>query len=782
MAHKGKSSAGELLGATVIGTLALIASIPVEAWVVIGMTVVAYITYRYNKKSPDSEQVAQALPFHAPYQVPETQKFIDEDDPVSVYRPQSSETEEYRIPQAPTGLGNAMWVGPGQPINVAGFSLPDGMIYVGSQLKTPDGKNDPCLIDPTQNVSKHGDYTEQAMSYWPSYSGISSEARCAYLKWLAGGRQDPSADIGYVFLFFYGLERRAVLDAASDPTVQGDWPPIAAELRRLLSIYGEKSSSFRRYASELLNWVSLADHPAKLYQQEEVPSFPRSYELPLYIRLALGQTAVDEVPVPAHLALAWAKLEPGITLRTPATRCAEQFDILFTQKYTQFFGAGIALPRNRTKLKLVYRPASSGFRGYSEPTLTFGNVPDVTVLTVPLKKIQELVETATKELEPYSRYVGKNASNKDALEGLLVLPATLWPWKVQQALAQIKARMVDGIVTMPFQELLNSLGAQASFTKDKTLALARALESMNIGIEPDVLGGAKIPKSDERIVLFAVLPEETASRATPAYQAAMLTLQLASTVASVDSEFHVKEINHLREQVQTWTHLTPNHLCRLLAHLQLLMISPVSLASLKKKLEPLEVSTKETIATFMATVAQADGIVSPDEVKILEKAYKALGVEPKKVFSDVHAAAADAKLHETDRTNTGGFRLDPARIAALQQDTEKVSALLSNIFKEEESSTMHGVEPEPVTQTEDETFSNAIMGLDEPLTALARMLLSRPQWSRQELLDVAADLDLMLDGALERINEVSYDTYDMPFTEGENPVEVNTDILEKLEA
>ena len=50
------------------------------------------------------------------------------------------------------------------------------------------------------------------------------------------------------------------------------------------------------------------------------------------------------------------------------------------------------------------------------------------------------------------------------------------------------------------------------------------------------------------------------------------------------------------------------------------------------------------------------------------------------------------------------------------------------------------------------------------------------------MLDVSADLDLMLDGALERINEASFDAHDMPFTEGEDPVEVNADVLEKLEA
>lgn len=787
MARKGKGGSGGLLGAAAIGVLALMMSVPVEVWVVLGIGVVAYFAYRHYNPQAEREPAPKITQPHPTVRAgasgARAQRFVDDDEPVSAYRPDPADvSRDYRVPAAPKGFGSATWIRPGSPINVAGFSIPGGMIYVGTRLATPYGDDDPCLIDPSLSASKSGDYAERQTGYWPSYSTIPSSARGAYLKWLAGGRQDPSADIGYVFLFFYGLERRAVVDAASDPAAQSDWPTIADELRRLLGIYGEKSGSFRRYAGALLDWVSLAEHPARLYEKP-IPSFPRAYELPLYIRLALGQAAVDGVAVPARLALAWAKLEPGISLRTPAIRCAEQFDALFAQKYEEAFGSGMTLPRNRTKLKLMYRPASSGFNGYRELTLTFGEVPDITVLTGPKKKLQDLVETVTKELEPYSRFLGKNGSSKDALEGLLQLPVTLWPEQAQKALQQLKTRMGDGMVSMTFQELLTSLGAQTTLTKDKTMALARALESLNMGMEPDVLGGAKTPKAEERVVLFAVPPGEVTSRATPAYQAAMLTLQLASAVASADGEFNVKEMSHLREQTQAWTHLTPKHLRRLLAHLRLLMVAPVTLTSLKKKLEPLEPSAKETIAAFMATVAQSDGTVSPDEVKMLEKVYKALGVEPKKVFSDVHAAAAGAPQSESPKAEAaGGFKLDPARIAALQQDSAKVSALLANIFKEEDAPAAALLEPEAATEPEVEEASSAILGLDEPHTTLARMLLSRPQWSRAELLDVSADLDLMLDGALERINEAAFDSLDMPFTEGEDPVEVNADVLEKLEA
>ena len=794
MATKNKSGFGGVLAAVVIGALALMASIPKEVWIGAGvLLVVGAVIYLYNqsRQAPaptpaDDEPMrreAQPMERTAPRtpgrtSTPAPRRYVEDDAPVSVASASRSATG-FRVPAAPKEFGAAAWVPAGQAVEVAGVTIQGGLVYVGTALETSSGANDPCLIDPSKAVASRGDYTQREMSYWPNYSEIPPSARRAYLNWLVGGRKDPEADIGYVFLFFYGLERRAILDAAQDDAVTADLPVIANELRRLIDIYGAKSGSFRGYAGSLLDWLCLAAHPQKAYL-EPIPSFQKGYELPLYVRVALGQAAVDGAPVPAELALAWAKLDPAAYLRTPATRCSAEFDRLFVRKYKEAFGAGMVLPKNRTKLKLVHRPASAGFGGCNELRLNFGDTPDVTVLTAPIKNLQQVVEATTKELEPYSRFVGKNPEAKHALEGLLQLPATLWPEGAQKTLVALKARMGEGMVSMSFQELLASLDAKTALTKDKTLALARALESMSVGIEPDVLGGAKLPKPDEKVVLFAVPPGEALSRSTPTYQIAALTLQLACAVAAVDGDFSAEEMGHLRAQVQSWTHLTPNHSRRLLAHLRLLMVSPVSLSALKKKLEPLDAAAKETIAAFTAAVAQADGTVSPAEVQLLQKVYKALGVEPKKVFSDVHAAASGttSAAATSVKGEAAGFKLDPARIAMLQKDTEAVSAILSSIFMEEEP-------PSPATVESDSEVESAapgVLGLDEAHSALARLLLSRPQWTKEELGDAAVDLDLMADGAIETLNDAAYDKHGIPFAEGEDPVTVNPDLLEKLEA
>lgn len=688
-------------------------------------------------------------------------------------------TPVHVIPKAPDGFGDGRWVPLGESIEVAGVKLPGGMLYVGGRLKALNGGTEPCLISGQHTVARVGNYRARQMGYWPSYTEASPEERRAYLNWLSEGRSNPDCDIGYVFLFFYGLERRVIVDSRDDPTVRNDWPAIIVELRRLLAIYGEKSGSFNRYAGELLSWIELDGKSSQLYKQP-VPDFPRTYELPPYLRLALGQAAVDRAPLPAHLALAWVRSSPECYLRTAATRCPNEFERLFAQRYYEVLGPGLVLPKNRTKLKFVYQPASAGLRG-ANVTMAFGDVPDVTALTAPIKKLMEISNQCTDELGSYSRLVGKDPGAAGALEGLLLLPVTLWPAVTHAKLQVLTTQMREGRLSLPLKDLLAVLGgANQAINRDRARGLARALEGAEIGMEPHVLGGAKTPGEQDTIVLFAqpLMDSDVSSRAE--YQTAALTLQLASAVAQADGDFHDREVAHLRAEIEGWAHLTLAERRRLHAHLQWLTASPMNLAALKKKLEPLPAAARETLAAFMATLAQADGFVSPDEVKLLEKVYKALGVEPKRVFSDIHAAGSGGAPVSTVQAGKQGFRLDAERIAALQEDTVRVSALLSKIFAEEADSTPAPEAPAPEPELEDE--ANAPLGLDEDHSALLRLLLSRPEWTRAELEDAAADLDLMLDGAMEQINEAAFDAFDEPLFEGEDPISVNTKLLEKIEA
>ena len=105
------------------------------------------------------------------------------------------------------------WVGAAKTATVQGRAL-GSLLYVGTGLMLVDGPEvEAALIDPKLEASTGSlDLSVRRLGYWPSYPTASPEARGAYLSWLSSGRSVPEADLGLVFLYFYGLERRSLIN------------------------------------------------------------------------------------------------------------------------------------------------------------------------------------------------------------------------------------------------------------------------------------------------------------------------------------------------------------------------------------------------------------------------------------------------------------------------------------------------------------------------------------------------------------------------------------------
>jgi len=187
------------------------------------------------------------------------------------------------------------WLSAGETIEVAGENITIGLIYVGEDKNRRNGPSEPSLINPKLKVARGiVDISERLTPYWPSYDSISPEARRAYLQWLSSGRKAPHANIGYVFLFFYGLERRVFVDAKTDQAAAADIPIIIAEVERLLSIYG-KNNSFNNYASRFVDFLRQGQILARRYQKAPPAPLPYGYEMPVELRIGLGQLAADSI-------------------------------------------------------------------------------------------------------------------------------------------------------------------------------------------------------------------------------------------------------------------------------------------------------------------------------------------------------------------------------------------------------------------------------------------------------------------------------------------------------
>ncbi len=167
--------------------------------------------------------------------------------------------------------------------------------------------------------------------------------RAVYLAWLTGGRRRAGIQIGYVFVFFYGLERRVLLDIQHDTSLESELPAIRTEVSALLDRYGEPSNSFTEYANTLLGIIDVliargSDAPLPPPQLR-----PDRFAIPESLRLELGRRALNGTPISADLALAWAWYLPDVTPRTPAVRCPEEFARLFAVRFGQAFPNGLVL-------------------------------------------------------------------------------------------------------------------------------------------------------------------------------------------------------------------------------------------------------------------------------------------------------------------------------------------------------------------------------------------------------------------------------------------------------
>ena len=673
------------------------------------------------------------------------------------------------------------------------------MVYVGSGL--PSVKEwatgvEPALIDPTLRVDARGaDFEGRQMSYWPSYSAIPPTCRSAYLRWLACGRSAPEAGIGYVFLFFYGLERRVLYDNTRTEVASVEIDAIRAEVERLLGIYGS-NDSFRRYASTF-HGVGLMLRRSIDVETLQPPTQRDGWELPIATRLALGIFAAEEKPLAAEWALSWVLTAPEVALRTPAQRCPEEFRQLFALRYQEAFGEGIRLRPNKTRLKVDYHPASASFGG--AVTLT-ADLPDVTRTTATLDRLRTLAEQCAQDLDPYSRWVGRTGETSSP-PAVALLPAALSRGRGDAAtiaLSEWLESQLTGqhIALIDSSELLTRWPSKEDGrpSRRELETLSEFLASRGLGIEPDITFGGVALNRSRRAVLFR-LQSDKRDKPSPSFDGAAVLLHLAAIVAAADGDVSLAEERHLLEHVEAALRLTPADRTRLEARFRCLAADPPTLARAKKGLEDVTDKDRQALGAFLISLAGADGHLDPGEIKVLSKVYPLLGLESQSVYSDIHElmssqpAPAEEPVPVRPAALAQGFaiprpaveattravELDLDKVKAKLAETERVAHLLASIFVNEET----GAAPPPpaVATTEDEF---AVCGLDGAHSALLLSLAGSLNWERSRVERLANALGLLPDGALEIINEAAFGACGVPLLEGDELIEVDQEVLREM--
>lgn len=699
-----------------------------------------------------------------------------------------------------------IWIKPGDAASIQGFDLLDGMIYIGSASQQPH----PSMIDPSLPIDlRRSDNRGEHLTYWPAYSTIPPSSRTAYLDWMSTGRRRPSTPIGFVFIFFYGLERRVIADIAVDPNLIGELGAIRSELVDLLGVYGPTSASFVGYARDLIDYIDFRlflNNPLHVFPAPKLDAIKEAAPIPLQAELA--RIAAAGISLPADRALAWAWYLPETSLRTPAVRCKREFIQLFIKRYEEQFPSGLTLTPGRARLAISYTAAAIdlGPVELHHPTLraVFG-------LAGPTRSLATLFTRVTEELDPYSRWLGRNAKATESLAAAALLPSDLLPTTNRSfrklrnwATKTLGANSTVLTSANPLIELWNP-SAPGKLPRSESIQLANLLGRLNVGIEPDPRFGGPSLEPEQSIVLFRN-ESDAPDLSSPEYAAAATLVHLAAAVSQADGDVTDHEIEVLGTHLEHSLRLSPAERVRLHAHLGWLGTTEVKLTGLKKRFALIDLAARQSIGDMLVTVASADGIVSPAEVATLSRIYGLLSLDPSTVTSHLHGAITSSRsasgrgpviVRPAGPREAGiaippppaiaarnispaapRFVLDAASIQRKLAETAAVSALLGNIFVDDESApSVHIVKPAVASST-----VRSVGNLDHRHSAMFHILITRSEWARHEFDALAEQNTLMPNGAIDHLNESAYDIAGEPLLEGDDPITINAYAREEMSA
>lgn len=670
------------------------------------------------------------------------------------------------------------WLSEDVSVNIQGREIKKGFFYVGGLLTSIDGYDvEPSLIDEKRYASIQKElevlseiYTDNTLGYWPSYASLSKQCRGVYLDWLASDRSLPQMPIGYVFIYFYGLERRIIENRMNNNVSDNEFTSIFNEVSRLLTIY-ENNRSFRNYATNFMEFMALSKSQLLESKLKDIPQTNNA----LTFKIKLAKVVLEQSPINSSLALEWLKYTEEYFLKMPARRCEKEFGKLFSLKYVEKFKKGLIVKPNKTKLRLSYQPANSQIHRVD---LDLYDLPDPSILKAPINKLVPIAEACTEILSNYSRYLGKAGTSESDIAALMLLPNELINDSTSPVIETFKSWALEiinsneGITSVEDLWTHTGLSLPKTINKKENELMLNLAAKADIGFAPDLRFHHAKLKIDSKVVLFSPAHGDFFEPSS-AFNQIGISLRLGAMVATIDGHVDSSERLALERLIEYDDKLSPTEKRSLKAYVIWRLNTPSSTAGLKARLENIKPRDIDFIKHFIISIAFADGKVDTSEIKQIEKLYTNLGLDKTSVSSDIHTYSSSTTLpklsEETLASESSSFMLDDAALAMYENHTSDAKSLLEGIFTEDDAI------DEPITSVNEEQD-----GLDDAHLKLYKELSSKDKWTRVEIQKLCSNLNLMIDGAIETINDWAYEVVDAPVLDDDGDIYVDLEIVEEL--
>lgn len=647
-----------------------------------------------------------------------------------------------------------------------------------------------------------------ALGYWPRYENMTPNQRGNYLHWLATGKQEQLDDIGYAFVYFYGLERRVLIDSK-------DVDLIIPEVVRLLRCYPE-SRSFNGYLSCFIAFAAarkgLKSIPKDVFtlclEQAQVTGYSEGL-----LAVILCWFYQNDHPLPARWAFEVARQDVRTTRSVVIDRVSEQFITLFTQKYHDQFGEGMMLKVADRERLLEYHPASRSLLElrYSSSGWAPVRIPNVLGVQSQFSQLVQIWNLCIEELRAYSRAVGKgvDVTTREAWEAL---PPALRKEADHPDAPQWEEVLTthvhgDGFSIAPLAKLAEIQGCdpRERLTAAQSRALARTAEDIGLAIVPDARITGRVYAWLDEVVLFRQDGGASMQRDS-GYLAAACMLELGMVIAGADETIDPEETERIEHFLDDQFRLSSDESRHLKAYGLLLSKNPPLVSSLSKPLRAaLSMDQRALIGKFLVGVAAANGIIDRKENAALKRVYKALEIDVSALDTllaqsrqicrgpvEVQAGQSGTLDGETipPKQPPEGISIDSEALTRIMAETAEVSRILGKVLCETdgepgESETLVTANSSarsdlitPPKQVNLPFSKEQLDALDIRYHAPLAELLEQEVWSKDELDEIAKRYQIMPSGMLYSINTWADETLDDILIEDGNEYRVDLSLLE----
>jgi len=691
-----------------------------------------------------------------------------------------------------------VFLGIGQRLEVAGWTLTDPLIYVADCARM-DGF-DASLLCLRRVIAAPAWEPPKALGYWPQLGEVKPHQVGNYLQWLAGGRQHPEMDLGYVFLFFYGLERRTLIDNA-------DVDIIAQEIVRLLEVYNH-SHSFCSYSTALLSHLimlgRLRPDLALIDRMLQAQHGLISDEVKAVI---VGYLAKATQPLPYSWALQFAETDERSRRSIVTKKCPDEFIRLFERKYAEKFGDGLIPQTDGRARSVTYKPASpsllSGTSNFNK--IPLANWPILNAWRTQFAPVIEIWNSCIDDLKKYARTTDSDGVlSAREFESLPVELKHEVQHPQQQEWENLLSEFLppNGAILIPAGRIaaFGGVSSRARLTLAQSKSICDMAESLGTALEPDARYTGKSYPWDACIAVLR-LPDLPVSSIGKNYQLAGIVLRLAVEISEADGITDAEERQIIVEFITERFLLGRNEQIRLSALIDVLLKERTSLAGLKKLLEDhLDDKQRHAIGRFLVSVAAQTNGISNSEFRALEKMYVNLGLSADLAQKDVAEAEyrppeSPIRVLDSEDENSvplpGAVDLD--RIRRLRAESDQVAQILvaamtdTAVLDDDEVAkavpvnvAVAGSKPipePPVLNTAQPT--GPFVFLAASLRAFAAEFVLRDEWKKTEADTLARKHGTTLTAAIDGINEWADEHLGDFLVEDGDPVIVNRKLLNK---